>query len=230
MLSVLEAAKLMGISPQSVREKCRQGRLKGAKLRPVPGRGPEQKAWQIPEGALPERARAQTVTADIAPEPSEKPVDAGQTVGGGESAGGSPEESAGAPEGPAGAPEPEVESEDERKWKEKLAELAGETEEPGAEAAQKGPSVSFRFTPESLLLFIKRKMPAGMFERHALEIELWCFVAPDFINLDLDKFAKWIFYGVPAVITADETFRALKRRQEQLRAGQAAARGVPDAS
>lgn len=216
-MTVAEVARRLRITPQSVREKCRKGLIEARMVKDRPG----LTRWLITDSRfVQDEAVRQPANGEPSPAESAGKPSAGEPSGGQEPSGGIGPETQPAPDPqPIGAEE--VLDEDEAAWRDKLRELAGEKVE---EEAERGSSSSFRFTPESLLAFIKRKMPPAMFDRHALEIEIWCFVAPDYINLDIDKFGKWIFYGVPAVIAADEGFRALRAKAEAVRKAQMAGR------
>ena len=108
-------------------------------------------------------------------------------------------------------PQPDPAAEEWERIREEMS--GGSFSEPDAE-----PGPAFKISPEKLLSMIKGKMPNEMFRRNEFLIELWCQIAPEYLNIDLEKLGKWGFYGIPVGIGVSEAALARKKRMDQERA------------
>jgi hypothetical protein len=199
-MTVKEVADRLGISVQAVRAHCRKadGGL-NAKLVKTGKKG--IRTWVISGGSLLVDP-AETQKSDVAAE------EVTETAPGENTPPGCNPENLG--DTPAG-------EDDEDKWKKIFEARKGFSDdpEPGERPERSAPFL----TSEKLLKLIKGKMPSAMFERNEFLIEVWCEIAPPYLNIDPDKLGKWAVYGIPSVIVVSEADLA---KQEKLKKQQAA--------
>jgi hypothetical protein len=193
-MTVKEVADKLGISVQAVRKHCRKcdGSL-DAKMVKV---GPRQtRTWVITGGTLlsPRVDPAESCNPEILDEPG---CDVDE-----------------APSGAASSPEsessegPSIDEQEER-WRRVLEDVQDGPED----RVDHGETRESFISSDKLLKLIKGKMPEDMFKRNEFLIEVWCELAPPYLNIDVEKLGKWGVYGIPPIIILSEVSHA---RDEQ---------------
>ena len=185
--TVKEISDLLGISPQAVRAKCR--RQDGSLIASLERKGKKRiPTWIITGGSLlRDQQEEQPPLEEEQPplEGEQPPLEEEQPV----------------------AEDPEVDE-----WERIREELNNGSYQREETQEEESPPQNLHFTPEKLLSFIKAKMPAEMFKRNEILIEIWCQLAPGYMDLDVQKLGKIGFYGIPAAIVVSEAALAKKKK------------------